>query len=78
MNVNITRLHIHYRTMNGKSKVKKVKPTDNTSSLRIKHDLATALNKIKSDVDYYYVVMEIDKDGAPAFRTIVPKTFING
>lgn len=76
--VNITRLHIHYHTMKGKSKVKKVKPTDKESTLRIKHDLATALNKIKKDVDYYYVVMEIDKDGESAFRTIVPKTFING
>ena len=76
--VDVTRLVIHYVGMNGKSYVKKVKPTDKTSVLRIKHDLAIALQKIKDKVDYYYVVMEVNTDDGPKFRTIVGKTFING
>ena len=74
----VKEFRIHYMDMKGKDKIKKVKPTDPDSLLRVKYDIATALNKIKDNVNYYYVVMVVDKDGEDAFRTIIRKTFING
>lgn len=82
--INIKMIHVHYRDMTGEAKgkgqmhIKKLKPTDATSTLMIKKDVATFLNKVKDDVEYYYIVLEIEADGESRFRTITPKIFING
>jgi hypothetical protein len=75
--VDITTLHIHYRELvSGKAKVKKVKPVDATNTLAIKKDIAEAVDSIRNKAEYYYVVVEIDRDGKPAYRTVVPKTIL--
>lgn len=72
--VDIKRLHIHYRTLTtGKMKVKKVKPTDATNQLAIKHDIALAVQELQGKAEYYYVVIEIDRGGQSAYRTVTPK-----
>lgn len=76
--VNITRLHIHYRDLNDKMHLKKIKPTDNTSTLMIKKDIALFLSTIKDETEYYYVVMEIEGDDKPLFRTMTKKIFLRG
>jgi hypothetical protein len=73
--VDITNLHIHWRDLQGKPHKKSIVPTDATNSLMMKKDVAEFVSKIKSKVEYYYVVVEINRGGEPAFRTIIPKTF---
>lgn len=76
--VDITSLHVHYRDKaTGKAKVKKIKPTDATNMLAIKSDIAEAIKTFRDKAEYYYVVVEIDRDGQPAYRTIVPKTILD-
>lgn len=75
--VDITNIHIHYRDLDGKSHVKIIQPTDATNTLRLKQDIAEVVSKIKHKAEYYYVVIEIDRDGKPAYRTIVPKTLLS-
>lgn len=76
--VNITRLHVHFVDLDGKKHIKKIKPTDRTSTLLIKQDIARFITTIKNHAEYYYVVMEIDAEGDQKFCTIVPKTFLMG
>lgn len=77
--VDITFLHIHYRELvSGKAKVKKIKPTNPADSLAIKKDIAETVSSIRDKAEYYYVVVEIDRDGKPAYRTIIPKTILGG
>lgn len=74
--IDITKLHIHYRDLaTGKHQFKTITPTNATNSLEIKKDIAKYVTKIKDHIEYYYVVLEIDRGGRPAFRTIIPKTF---
>jgi hypothetical protein len=81
--IDITNLHIHYRTLpsnkhpKGEMKVVVIQPTDNTSTLRIKQDIARALQPLKNNAQYYYVVAEIDRDGKPGYRTLMPKVMLN-
>jgi hypothetical protein len=88
--IDITNIHIHYvdfpRTTKekelkrGKHHVKVIQPTNATNTLRIKQDIAEVLEqlKIKGNVEYYYVVFEIAMvDGSAAFRSVVPKQFLN-
>jgi hypothetical protein len=75
--VDITRIHIHFETMNKKKSVKKIKPTDPTNKLSIKHDIGEALQRFKATSFYYFVVLEIDQDGQPAYRTVIPKTLVS-
>lgn len=81
--IDIAKLHIHYRLLpkgketKGLHKFKVVKPTDPKSTMEIKHDIARVVETIRNKAEYYYVVVEIDRDGEPAFRTVVPKTFFH-
>lgn len=74
--VDITSLHIHYRDSDGKRHLKKIKPSDAENRLAIQHDIAEVVQKLKNTgkYEYYYVVIEIDRGGKPAYRTVVPKT----
>ena len=76
--IDITSLHINYRVAStGKMKVKKVKPSDPTNELAIKHDIALAVRDIADKAEYYYVVVEIARaDGSKAYRTVVPKVVL--
>ena len=75
--VNITRLHVHYKDKRTDiMKVIKKRPTDKTSTFAIKKDLAAIVERIRSKAEYYYVVVEIDSGGEPAYRTIVPKVIL--
>lgn len=73
--IDITHLHVHWKDINGKKHVKVISPTDATNSLLIKKDIADYVSSVKARVEYYYVVIEIDRGGKPAYRTIIPKTF---
>ena len=75
--VDITRIHVHFETLRGKKSVKVIKPTDATNKLAIKHDIGEAVKKLQGKATYYYVVVEIDQDGAPAYRTVIPKTLVS-
>ena len=75
--IDITSIHINYRrpTKDGKGKmfVKKIRPSDSTNELAIKHDTALAVSNLPSDAIYYYVVIEIDRGGTKAYRTVTKK-----
>lgn len=74
--VELTALHIHYRTLKGDHRVKRIRPSNPENQLRIREDIAKALTKIKEPSEYYYVVGEIEKaDGSPAYRTMTKKIF---
>jgi len=80
--IDLTAIHIHYRGFpkRGEEKGKMFQltirpPTNPTNELEIKKDIAEGVNKIKKRAEYYYVVFEIDRDGRPAYRTVIPKTF---
>jgi hypothetical protein len=75
--IDITKLHIHWTDYDKKSHVKYIKPTNATNSLEIKKNIAEYVTTIKGKAEYYYVVIEIDRGGKPAFRTIIPKTFLH-
>ncbi|MCI0618934.1 hypothetical protein L0244_38670 [bacterium] len=75
--IDITKLHIHYRDFDGKRHVKIIRPTDPANTLRLKQDIAEVVKSIKLKAEYYYVVVEIDRDGKSAYRTIVPKTLLS-
>lgn len=75
--VDITHLHVHWTDLDGKKHIKIITPTDSTSALLMKKDVAEYVTKYKAQIEYYYVVVEIDKGGKPAYRTIIPKTFPN-
>lgn len=74
--VDVTALHIHYRDLKGKKFVKKVKPSDPENKLAIQQDVGEAVKKLRDSgkYEYYYVVVEIDRGGKPAYRTVIPKT----
>jgi len=74
--VDITMIHVHYETLRGKKTVKKIKPTDATNKLAIKHDIGEFIKKLQGKAETYYVVLEIDQDGTPAYRTVIPKTLV--
>jgi hypothetical protein len=73
--IDITHLHIHWTDFKGKKHVKVITPTDATNTLMLKKDVAEYIQKFKPKIEYYYVVVEIDRDSKPAYRTIIPKTF---
>jgi hypothetical protein len=76
--VDITRLHIHWRDLDGKMQKKSIKPTDPENSLMLKKDVADYVSTIKGKAEYYYVVVQIERaNGTPAFRTVIPKTLVN-
>lgn len=74
--IDITSIHIHYRDLNGKRHVKKIKPTNPQNTLAIKQDIGEAVERLRNTGknEYYYAVIEIDRDGKPAYRTVIPKT----
>jgi ribosomal protein S12 methylthiotransferase accessory factor YcaO len=75
--IDITKLHIHWRDHSGTPHKKSIKPTDATNTLMLKKDVAEFVSTIKQKAEYYYVVVEIDRGGKPAFRTIIPKTLLS-
>lgn len=75
--VDITAIYVHYETLRGRKVVKKIKPTDAGNKLAIKHDIGEVLKKLQGKATYYYVVLEIDQDGQPAYRTVIPKTLVS-
>jgi hypothetical protein len=79
--VDITMIHIHYSTPeNSRGKrtrgVKKVKPSQPDDKLAIQQDIGEAVKKLRDTgrYEYYYVVIQIDRGGSPAYRTVIPKT----
>ena len=79
--IEITSIHVHYREKDtGKKEPKrgviKIKPSDPENKLAIQHDIAEVVKKLRdrAKYEYYYVVVEIDRGGRPAYRTVVPKT----
>jgi len=78
--VDITRIHIHYVTPEGargrKHGVKKIKPSQPEDKLSIQQDIGEVVRKLRDTgkYEYWYVVIEIDHGGKPAFRTVVTKT----
>ena len=78
--VEITTIHIHYSTLEGargrKKGIKKIKPSQPDDKLAIQQDIGEAVRKLRDTgkYEYYYVVIEIDRGGKPAFRTVIPKT----
>ena len=72
--VDITAIHIHYRDKRGKMRLRVIEPTDPESTLAIKKDVAKVVTWLKTiGAEYYYAVVEIDRDGTPGYRTIIPK-----
>jgi uncharacterized linocin/CFP29 family protein len=78
--VDIKMLHIHCVTpenIRGKRKrfIKKVKPSDPENKLAIQQDIGEALQKLRDSgkYEYYYVIVEIDRGGKPAYRTVTTK-----
>jgi hypothetical protein len=74
--VDVTALHIHYVDFNRKKKIKVVKPSQPDDKLAIQQDVGEAVKKLRDtgNYEYYYVVVEIDRGGKPAYRTVIPKT----
>lgn len=79
--VDITTIHIHYSTPENakgirKRAVKKITPSDPENKLAIQQDIGEAVKKLRDTgkYEYYYVVIEIDRGGKPAYRTVIPKT----
>ncbi len=78
--VDVTMLHIHCSTpetaRGRKKKVVKIKPSDPENKLAIQQDIGEAVRKLRdtNKYEYYYVVIEIDRGGKPAYRTVIPKT----
>lgn len=79
--VDITYIHIHYSTPENtkgirKRGVKKFKPSQPEDKLAIQQDIGEQVRKLRDTgkYEYYYVVIEIDRGGAPAYRTVMPKT----
>jgi uncharacterized linocin/CFP29 family protein len=78
--VDVTALHIHCttpETARGRKRiVKKIKPSDPENKLAIQQDIGEAVRKLRDTglYEYYYVVIEIDRGGKPAYRTVIPKT----
>ena len=75
--VDIIKIHVYYRDLNDNPHVKIIDNSGSTDILHIKQQVGKVLSKIKHRAKYYYVVIEIDKDGKSAYRTIVPKTFLS-
>lgn len=75
--IDITKLHIHWRDHEGKTHIKMITPTNATNTLEIKKDIAEYVSTIKAKAEYYYVVIEIDRGGKAAYRTIIPKTMLS-
>lgn len=78
--VDITAIHIHYSTVEGpkgrKRGVKVIKNlTDPQDKLAIEHDIALEVRKLRNTgkYEYYYVVLQIDRGGKPAYRTVTHK-----
>ncbi len=76
--INITYIHIHYVDIRGKDRLKSLRPTDTSSTLELKRDIVHFIERIKPDIEYYYVVFEFKQKGKKVFRTVVKKTFPNG
>lgn len=72
--IDITHFHIHWKDLDGDMHVKKITPTDAENTLSMKKQIAEYITSVKAKVEYYYVVMEVDRGGKPAYRTIIPKT----
>lgn len=78
--IDISNLHIHYVTPEGargrKHAVKKIKPSNPEDKLSLMQDVGEVVKKLRDTrrYEYYYVVVEIDRGGRPAYRTIIPKT----
>jgi len=80
--VDITTIHIHSLTPESargkrKRKITMIKPSDAENKLAIQQDIGEAIQKLRDTgrYEYYYVVIEIDRGGKPAYRTVIPKTF---
>lgn len=74
--IDISMIHIHCVTFKRKRIIKKVKPSQPDDKLAIQQDIGEALKKLRDTgkYEYYYVVMQIDRAGKPAYRTVIPKT----
>lgn len=78
--VDITRIDIHCVTPEGargrKRFIKKIKPSQPDDKLAIQQDIGEALRKLRDTgkYEYYFVVVQIDRGGKPAYRTTIPKT----
>ena len=79
--VEIMAMHIHCRTpenAKGKRKtfIKVVSLSDPQNKLAIQQDVGEAIKKLRDTgrYEYYYVIAEIDRNGTPAYRPIIPKT----
>src|SRR5262245_23317087 len=78
--VDIAYIHIHAATPEGargrKRIVKKFKPSQPEDRLAIQQDIGEQVKKLSDTgkYEYYYVVIEIDRGGRPAYRTVIPKT----
>jgi hypothetical protein len=76
--MNIIYIHIHYTDIRGKDLVKSIRPTDQYSTLELKRDIVEFIERIKPDIEYYYVVFELREKGKKIFRNVCRKVFPNG
>ena len=79
--IDITTIHIHCvsdENAKGKRKriIRKIVPSDNENKLAIQQDIGEEVRKQRDTGkwQYYYVVLEINRGGKPAYRTVIPKT----
>lgn len=74
---NVKSLHLHYFDKRKKQRETIQITPSSQNPVSMKLDVAKELAKIRSRVEYYYVVVEVEKgDGTPGYRTIVPKTVV--
>ncbi len=74
--IDITALHIHYVDFKKKKQIKKIKPSQPDDPRSIQQDVGEVIRKLRDSgkYEYYYVVVEIDRGGKSAYRTVIPKT----
>lgn len=72
--IDISHFHIHWKDHNDKKHVKVITPIDGENTLIMKKQIADFISANKEKIEYYYVVLEINRGGKPAYRTIIPKT----
>jgi hypothetical protein len=76
--MNITFIHIHYVDIRGKDRLKSIRPTDQSSTLELKLDIVQFIERIKPEIEYYYVVFECRDKGKKIYRNVCRKVFPNG
>lgn len=72
--IDITHFHVHWKDLAEKDHVKVITPENAENTLIMKKQIAEFVNANKTKMMYYYVVMEVNRGGKPAYRTIIPKT----